>query len=334
MCPCGAGSVSLYGRVPENLHGRFQDRISFIFIMTIGFFSQLFSRITYRPPLLFCEGPFMPRPRIGITCDLTQRNFPEEPTLRDRHVLMDGYVDVVMKAGGVPMLLPVLSDESGTLAFLDSLDALIISGGGHDLDPRTYGEKRRPSCGPPSIKREEFELAICRSAMSRDIPVLGICGGMQVINVAAGGSLIQDISDQVKSPLPHSPKNEKKATYTFHDVKIFPSRLEETIGTGIHHVNSAHHQSVKELGPGISVVAQSEDGVIEAIESSSHRFVLGVQWHPESMAAYGYGEGTKAEHLFARFVDEARAYDIETGVRRQQAADAGEVERSVVRTSV
>ncbi|MDA0999949.1 MAG: gamma-glutamyl-gamma-aminobutyrate hydrolase family protein [bacterium] len=277
----------------------------------------------------------MPRPRIGITCDLSQRKFPEEPTLRDRHVLMDAYVDAVVQAGGVPMLLPALNDEAGTLSLLDGLDALIISGGGHDLDPATYGEKRRPSCGPSNVKREVFELSICRSAMSRDIPVLGICGGMQVMNVAADGTLLQDIDDQVKSPLPHRPKNAKKATYTFHPVKIFPSCLEGTIGAGDHYVNSAHHQSVKEPGPGMAVVAISADGVIEAIESPSHRFVLGVQWHPESMAAYGFGECHRAEHLFARFVDEARAYDMESGVQRQQAMDVGAMERSaVVRASV
>ena len=233
---------------------------------------------------------------------------------------MDAYVLTVQKSGGLPLLLPSLDNECSALAYLDSLDALIISGGGHDIDPEVFGEKRLPECGPPNSKRAEFELSICRGALSRDMPVLGICGGMQVLNVAAGGTLVQDIDAQWEKPLHHRPKNSKKDTYTFHPVEILSSNLEAIIGSGPHTVNSHHHQSVKELGPGMRKAAQSPDGVIEAIECVSHRFILGVQWHPESMAAYEYGDSLTSEHLFARLIDEARDYALDAGVRRYELA--------------
>ena len=257
----------------------------------------------------------MSRPRVGITCDLSRRDFPEPPHQRDRHVLMDAYVEAVRKAGGVPLLLPAV-DESDALSFLEGIDALIISGGGHDLDPETFGEKRLPECGPDNPRRGGFELALSRAALGRDIPQLGICGGMQVLNVAAGGTLFQDISAQVPGALPHKPEDEKKATYAFHEVEVLSSHLEEIIGPGPHQVNSAHHQSVKDLAPGMRLAARSADGVVEAIEGPSHRFVLGVQWHPESMTVHGYGESRRAAHLFARLVDEARIFALEADARR------------------
>lgn len=262
----------------------------------------------------------MIRPRIGITCDLNKRKFPEEPKERDRHCLMDAYVSAVQKAGGLPLLLPSLEEECSALAYLDGLDALIVSGGGHDISPEAFGEKRMPQCGPPNPKRADFELSICRGALSRDMPVLGICGGMQVLNVAAGGTLIQDIAKQVEKPIQHIPKNPKRTTYTFHPVEVLSSNLEAIIGSGPHSVNSHHHQSVKDLGPGMRLAAKSPDGVVEAIECVSHRFVLGVQWHPESMAAYGYGDSLTSEHLFARLIHEAREYALDAGARRYELA--------------
>ncbi|MFC1491206.1 gamma-glutamyl-gamma-aminobutyrate hydrolase family protein [Nitrospinota bacterium] len=262
----------------------------------------------------------MIRPRIGITCDLAKRKFPDKPRERDRHTLMDAYVLAVQKAGGVPLLLPSMDEEKDALACIEVLDALIISGGGHDVDPKIYGEKRRPGCGPPNSKRAGFELSICRGALSCDMPVLGICGGMQVLNVAAGGTLIQDIASEVENPLPHIPEDTEKATYTFHTVDVIASTLEATIGAGPHTVNSHHHQSVKDLGPGMRLAAKSEDGVVEAIECAPCRFVLGVQWHPESMAAYRYGDSGTSDHIFARLIAEARDYALDAGPRRFELA--------------
>ncbi|MEE9255777.1 MAG: gamma-glutamyl-gamma-aminobutyrate hydrolase family protein [bacterium] len=262
----------------------------------------------------------MIRPRIGITCDLTQRKFPEEPKERDRHSLMDAYVHCITKAGGIPILLPSMEDEKDARSLIEMLDALVISGGGHDIDPELYGERHQPECGPPNAKRAGFELSICRGALSRDMPVLGICGGIQALNVAAGGTLIQDIGTQIDEPLPHIPEDTKKATYTYHPIEVLSSNLEATIGSGPYTVNSHHHQSVKDLGSGMRVAAQSPDGVIEAIECASCRFVLGVQWHPESMAAYGYGDSDTSEHIFARLIDEAREFATDAGARRFELA--------------
>ncbi|MEK6709783.1 MAG: gamma-glutamyl-gamma-aminobutyrate hydrolase family protein [Nitrospinota bacterium] len=258
----------------------------------------------------------MSRPRIGVTCDLNQREFPEEPRMRDRHYVMDAYVQAVLKSGGVPLLLPSVSGETDAMAFLDGIDALIITGGGHDIRPEAYGAKRLAHCGPANPKREAFELALCRCSLACDMPILGVCGGMQVLNVATGGTLVQDIGAEIKGALPH--RSGKSATYVFHPVEVLSSFLEETIGPGPHLVNSHHHQSVKEVGPGMRVSAASADGVVEAIECASCRFVMGVQWHPESMAAYGLGDSLSAEHLFARLLDEARDYAVEAEARRTE----------------
>lgn len=262
----------------------------------------------------------MIRPRIGVTCDLNQRKFPEEPQERDRHTLMDAYVKAITKAGGVPILLPSLEDENDALALIDVFDALVISGGGHDIEPELFGERRIPECGPPNRKRDKFELSLCRGALSRDLPVLGICGGMQAVNVAAGGTLVQDIEAQLENPLPHIPKNPKKETYTYHPIEVLSSSLAATIGAGPYNVNSHHHQSVKDLGAGMRIAAEAADGVVEAIECASCRFVLGVQWHPESMSAYGYGDSEASDHIFARLIDEAREFAKDVGARRFELA--------------
>lgn len=254
----------------------------------------------------------MLRPRIGITCDLGARNFPEAPRERPRHLLMDAYVEAVLKAGGAPLLLPAVEDERAGAAALEGVDGLIISGNACDIDPALYGEERLPACNPPNPRREAAEMASCRAAMARDMPVLGICGGMQVLNVAAGGALWQDIPSQIEGALPHAPKNPDKNTYVFHEVEVEDSILREILGSASE-VNSHHHQSAREAGPGVRVSARTADGVVEAIECPSHRFVVGVQWHPESMSAYGSADGEGAGRLFARFVDEARAFAEENG---------------------
>jgi putative glutamine amidotransferase len=262
----------------------------------------------------------MIRPRIGVTCDLNQRVFPEEPVERDRHTLMDAYVQAITKAGGIPILLPSLEYENDAFALIDVFDAVIISGGGHDIDPGLFGERRIPECGPANGRRANFELSLCRGALSRDLPILGICGGMQAINVAAGGTLVQDIAAQFEDPLPHIPNDTKKETYTYHPIEVFSSSLEATIGSGPYNVNSHHHQSVKDLGSGMRIAAETADGVVEAIECASCRFVLGVQWHPESMSAYGYGDSEASDHIFARLIDEAREFAKNSGARRFELA--------------
>ena len=209
---------------------------------------------------------------------------------------MDAYVECVIKAGGAPLLLPAVEDEQASVSLLTGVHGLIISGGGHDIDPMLYGEERLPECSPTNPTRETAEMAACRGALSRDMPVLGICGGMQVINIAAGGTLYQDIPSQVPDALTHRPENTDENTYTFHEIEIGDSILGEVLGSSSV-VNSHHHQSAREVGPGVRVSARTEDGVIEAIESPSHQFVVGLAVAPRihvGLRLRRYGRGGAA----------------------------------------
>jgi putative glutamine amidotransferase len=171
-------------------------------------------------------------------------------------------------------------DPSAAAAYLDRIDGLIVTGGGFDVDPALYGETSRHPTVKTKDRRTAFELAATKGALARNMPVLGICGGQQLLNVALGGTLIQHIPDEVPGCLPHrqsNPRNEPG-----HAVRVIAGTLLRRI-TGVETlaVNSAHHQAVKAAGPGLVVDAIAEDGVVEGIEKPDHPFCLGVQWHPE-----------------------------------------------------
>lgn len=212
------------------------------------------------------------KPRIGITCDVGER--PE-----GLHRLRREYIEAIFDLGGLPLLLPPLPNvgKAEVKALCESLDGVLISGGGHDVDPAHYGES--PLCELPlNPLRTHFELLLAREAVRRDMPVLGVCGGCQVLNVATGGSLYQDIRRQVPGALPHRADRSAR-----HEVAVEPrSLLGEILGRRRLKVNTSHHQAIKEVGPGFQVSARAPDGVIEAIERRKP-FVLGVQWHPENL---------------------------------------------------
>jgi putative glutamine amidotransferase len=215
------------------------------------------------------------RPLIGLTLGYDDR-------LPGRHTLRQDYVRAVEAAGGLPLpLAPVAWPDPG-LALLDRLDGLLLTGGA-DVDPALYGEEAHPRLRLVVRERDEFELALVREALARDLPVLGICRGLQVLNVAAGGTLIQDIPAQVGAAVDHDPDVERWADA--HEVEVQPgSRLREVLGQDMVPVNSFHHQGVKRVGEGLVVAATSpRDGIIEAVEMPSRRFVLAVQWHPEAL---------------------------------------------------
>ena len=200
-----------------------------------------------------------------------------------RFVLGSRYTDAVRKAGGVPLLLPATNDKDIIMSYLDRVDGVLLVGG-PDLHPKIYGdeEKLATVVTPPKL-RQEFDLALARAAMSKNIPLMGVCMGCQVINVAAGGTLYQDILEQVEGA---SVRHYRKIDpyYPLHTVKISPdSLLYQIIGKQELEVNSAHHQSVLEPGKGLRATAFSEDGVVECIEAEDERFVLGIQWHPEAI---------------------------------------------------
>ncbi|MFQ5894702.1 MAG: gamma-glutamyl-gamma-aminobutyrate hydrolase family protein [Nitrospinota bacterium] len=243
----------------------------------------------------------MGSPRIGITCDLKLRGIPESRSKQEIHFLKGDYVRAVLSAGGLPILVPAQEDLEAAPEVLDALDGLLISGAGDDLEPSLYGEEVLPACGPLNPKRGRFELALAREAMARDLPLLGICGGTQVLNVAAGGSLYQDIPSQIAGSLPHRPEGE--ADFTYHGAEVESgSFLAELMGAARVRVNSYHHQSVKGVGRGFRVSARAEDGVVEAIEGEGEaRFLLGVQWHPEAL----FDEEESSARILRRFVEAA-----------------------------
>jgi putative glutamine amidotransferase len=246
------------------------------------------------------------RPVVLVTPDLETRTGHRGPI--GYLQLQRYYATAVVEAGGLPLLPPPLQHTPDADDVLDQLiadvDALLITGGGHDVDPRLYGEAPLPECGDALPERTDLELALLRRAEARDLPVLGICGGLQVLNVARGGTLWQDLPTQRPGDVAHTMKGPK--TRAAHDVVVAAgSRLAAITGhagaalpLG---VNSTHHQAVKDLGRGLVVSAVAGDGIVEAVEDPGRRFVLGVQWHPEAMP--------EAPHqaLYRALVDAARA---------------------------
>jgi putative glutamine amidotransferase len=194
------------------------------------------------------------------------------------YALRQNYFSAVAEAGGLPVALPHLPDLAET--YLDGLDGLVVTGGAFDIDPRLFGAGEWHGTVKLKEGRTDFELAVLRAALARDLPSLGICGGQQLLNVVLGGTLIQHIPDAVPNALAHEQPNPR--TEPGHTVAIAPgSRLAAIVGKSAMAVNSAHHQAAEAVGPGITISARAPDGVIEAIEDGRRKFCIGVQWHPE-----------------------------------------------------
>jgi putative glutamine amidotransferase len=238
-------------------------------------------------------------PIIGITADFAEGNTQakREPML----FLAQRYYRAVEQAGALPFILPPLSSAAAMRQALGRLDGLIISGGGFDIHPSYYDEKPIKQLGAVKTQRTEFELAITAAALKEDLPLLGICGGEQALNVVLGGSLYQDIAAQVPSAAEHE-QSEKK-TYGGHFVEIpNNTQLRAIVQRRRIEVNTTHHQAVKRLGKGLVINAVADDGIIEGIESTRHRFAIGVQWHPEVLAPRRIDQ----RRLFAAFVAAAK----------------------------
>jgi putative glutamine amidotransferase len=217
----------------------------------------------------------MTRPLIGITLD-------SEPaggwSKLPWYALRQNYCEAVAKAGGLPVPLP--HEPELAEQYLDKLSGLVITGGAFDVDPSLFGANSRHETVRTKDRRTAFEYAIVKGAYTRDLPMLGICGGQQLMNVVLGGTLIQHIPDEVPGALPHEQPNPR--TEPGHNVKVVSGTLLHRVTQMLElPVNSAHHQAVKSVGPGIVINATAPDGVIEGIEDPRKRFVLGVEWHPE-----------------------------------------------------
>jgi len=222
-------------------------------------------------------------PLIGITADMSGvtangTGAAQEPTL----CLPERYYHAVQKAGGIPLVLPLIGLRSTLHETLQHLDGILVSGGNFDIHPSYYGEKPISALGAIKRQRTEFELEVIDLALNQDLPLLGICGGAQAINVALGGSLYQDIATE----LPNAGQHEQgaKKDKGGHPVEIHPgTRLRQIVQEQTLEVNTTHHQAVRKVGKGLIVNAEAKDGLIEGIESPNHKFVLGVQWHPEAL---------------------------------------------------
>ena len=217
--------------------------------------------------------------------------------------LLEGYYRSVLEAGGTPVIIPAFEDTDAMVSLLDHIDALVLSGGG-DINPLYLGEEPIRELSSINPVRDSQELLLVRLAANRQIPILGICRGIQVMTAALGGKLYQDIYKESGATLKHSQDTERHTAT--HSVRIASSsKLAAIFGRTNLHVNSFHHQAVKEAAPGFAVTAVSPDGLIEGIESTQHKSIIGVQWHPECMIL---GGDRSMIPLFEWIVGEARSY--------------------------
>ena len=238
----------------------------------------------------------MKRPVVLLPPDLETKDTARGP--QPRYVSQRQYGDAIFEAGGLPLVPPTITDADALDQLVAMADALVLPGGGFDIDPAMYGEPPHEKLGELKPERTALEHALLVRAERKGIPVLGVCGGMQLMNVVRGGTLYQDLDAQRADNLGHQQRGAKDLAH--HDVAIVAgTKLAALVGVGARGssldldagvgasagvgVNSTHHQAVKKLGAGLIETARSPDGVVEAFEDPAHAFYVGVQWHPESM---------------------------------------------------
>lgn len=209
------------------------------------------------------------------------------------------YVSALAEEGAIPILLTPAAEGEDLERILDLCDGILLSGG-PDIAPELYGEEKLAACGSVSEERDRFEIALTRAAFKRDMPILAICRGIQVLNVALGGSLWQDIPSQIEGAAAHSSASGAPAVR--HGVRITDGRILNIVGFGADEleVNSFHHQALKRVAQPLEVMAVSgEDNLIEGVYAPNAKYTVGVQWHPERL----YGSDENAEVLFKSFVE-------------------------------
>ncbi|MFC4077638.1 gamma-glutamyl-gamma-aminobutyrate hydrolase family protein [Salinithrix halophila] len=216
------------------------------------------------------------------------------------HVVGHDYIQAVGKAGGLPIGLPVL-DPREAKGIIAQLDGLLLSGG-EDIDPSLYGERPDMRCWTLVPERDQFELALLREAMDQGLPVLAVCRGMQLLNIAFGGTLYKDVSDIPGGSLCHQ-FHRAPRWYPAHRVTLKGKELKQWFQTDEIETNSYHHQVVKEVGMGLEVAAVAEDGVVESLRHPDHPQVLAIQWHPETMAVQNERGMIPFHWLIARILE-------------------------------
>lgn len=241
------------------------------------------------------------KPLIGVTPDFNAGDRKEWGGSEPTYFLRARYIRAVEELGGIPLVLPLVSDPRARRRLLAGVDGLLLTGSGPDLPPALYGERQQYKFQVMSQRRLTFELEMAKLANAADVPVLGICGGMQAMNVALGGSLFQDIALQLAKSLQH--RQPTRATNLSHAVTVMPgSLLRRIVRTASLRVNSSHHQSVKDVAPSLVASATAPDGIVEAVESPARRFFLGIQWHPEFL----FDRHPLHRRLFEAFLRAAR----------------------------
>ncbi len=234
----------------------------------------------------------MSKPIIGITCLV---NWQDE-----RQQQNETYIQAVLKAGGIPVLLPAVSSTAVIMEQAELVDGLIVSGG-PDMDPKYFGEQPVPELGGVSPLMDASESVLIRRILELNKPLLGICRGEQVLNVVAGGTLYQDLRRALPEVLKHV--QDQPRWFPSHSARIVAgTKLAKILQAEELPVNSFHHQAVARVAPGFVATAYAPDGVIEAIESQNHRFVIGVQWHPEGM----WNQTNNYDALFAALIQAAQ----------------------------
>lgn len=216
------------------------------------------------------------KPIIGIT------TFNESKPRKDYNSVSRNYIRSIQLAGGLPVLIPVANIEEDLLQYVKQIDGILFTGG-EDISPLYYGENPIKELTLTSSERDEYELKLFKKAYDSSLPILGICRGIQLINVALGGTLYQDINAQLTGSLGHLPA-ENPVNELYHTIDLNKkSKLYEIFREGRLKVNSFHHQAVKDLGNGLTVSALSSDGIIEGVEAVEKDYLIGVQWHPEDL---------------------------------------------------
>ena len=221
------------------------------------------------------------KPVIGISLDFVEKNDKHKYSLFPWYAIRQNYADSIMQVGGVPIMIPYQHDNIDNI--LEIIDGLIIPGGHEDINPKFYNQEITSDKITTNDTRASFEFALLKKALERNMPFLGICNGMQLLNIVLGGDLIQDIQDhfQNKGIINHEQPHPKYVPS--HSITIKPGTILSKISGELKEadVNSTHHQAIGNIGEGLIISAYAEDGIVEAIESLNHKFAIGVEWHPE-----------------------------------------------------
>jgi len=254
------------------------------------------------------------QPLIGIPCGALASESALGSALS---AVPQSYLDALEASGAAPLLVPITGRESTLRALYRQIDALLLAGGA-DLDPARYGEQPNPALGKVDPRRDWVELTLTAWALADDMPLLGICRGIQTLNVACGGSLWQDISTQVPACVRHRSHPGEPYNRLSHAVRLEPhSRLARILGDPELEVNSLHHQGIRDVGAGLRVTARAPDGLVEGLERDGDGWVVAVQWHPEWLLE----DDPRMKRLFEAFVQASSKPDLGGSPSRRSAQD-------------